>query len=74
MRAYLHNWAYEKFNNLPSWWKENSEKDKEPREVSWEQIQELYETGANVMLYPAKEDDDVKSTIIFIDTKRFTTR
>lgn len=74
MRAYLHNWAGEKFKNLPSWWESNNQKDNLPREVSWEQIQELYETGANVMLYHVTEDDGVKSTVIFIDTKRFGQR
>ena len=60
-------WAYlgEKEHKLiPEWFMPNEE-----REISWKQIEELFATGLNVMLYHGE-----KHNVIWIDDRRFTTR
>jgi hypothetical protein len=50
--------------NLPLWFKSGEDKD-----VSLEQIKELYDTGNNVMLFHSGDQ-----TTLFVDNKRFTQR
>jgi len=50
--------------NLPTWFKHG-----EDAELTWNQIEELYATGNNVMLFHADTDN-----ILCVDNKRFTQR
>lgn len=50
--------------NLPSWFKCG-----EDLGISWAQIQELYETGNNVMIYHSTDQH-----ILWVDNKRFNQR
>jgi hypothetical protein len=63
MRVYMCIWV-ERPKNLPEWFKYGEEAD-----VSWEQITELYDSGANVMLL---HRDDV--TFLAVDNRSFTQR
>jgi hypothetical protein len=63
MKIAMCNWCGEKMD-LPAWFKHGEE-----AEVSWDQIQDLYESGINVMMLFSKG-----SRILAVDTKRFGQR
>jgi hypothetical protein len=63
MKVLMYNWAYEKMN-LPAWFKHQEE-----AEISWSQIEQLYASGINVMLFHAADEH-----VLYVDNKRFTQR
>lgn len=64
MQVSMYDWAGNS-KGLPSWFKHQT-----VAEVSWEQIQELFDTGKNVMLCHAQDG----IVILYIDSLRFTQR
>ena len=66
MKAVLCNWAGSA-KNLPAWFVHDTEID-----ISPEQIQELYDTGNNVMLKHSHQHADVM--VVFVDDRSFTQR
>lgn len=64
MKVLMCNWAGTA-KNLPAWFKHDKE-----AEVSWEQIQELYETGNNVMMKHVPS----LGHILFVDDRGFGQR
>lgn len=65
MKVLMCKWA--PLNIIPSWFK-NGEK----AEVSWKNIEELYELGYSVMIVHPRNDSEL--ALLNIDTKRFTQR
>ena len=58
-------WWVSRPDNLPDWFERGK-----VMEITAEQIMELYQTGNNVMLWHASNND----MIIFVDDKRFSVR
>lgn len=65
MKVSFYNWCGTA-KNLPDWFKHQEE-----GEVTWEQIQELYATGNNIMLM---HHSDGSGTTLAVDDRRFGQR
>lgn len=63
MRVLMFCW-YTNYPKLPDWFKHSQEID-----LDFEKLQELFNTGLNIMLYHGKEKN-----ILFVDDKRFSQR
>lgn len=61
MKVSMCEWIPGQIKNLPAWFKHGQE-----AEVTWAQIQELYDCGANVLL--------THSGLLAVDTMRFQQR
>lgn len=65
MKAILLQWK-DKPANLPSWFDHTKEMD-----ISWDQIQELYECGVNLMIKHDRLGGD-HTAVIYVDWKGFS--
>lgn len=69
MEVVMFNWAGEA-KDLPEWFQHNQITD-----ISWKQIEELLNTGNNIMLYHGIDKFSSQEVIIlYVDNKRFTMR
>ncbi len=63
MKCLMYKWVG-KIKNLPAWFKHQ-----EYAELSWDQINELYQTGNNIMLKHSEGEN-----ILFVDDRGFSQR
>lgn len=68
MKASMIEWVGG-IKNLPAWFKHGEEKD-----ISLEEVQELFNTGNNIMLCHYKSESDEDCVFLAVDDKRFTQR
>lgn len=67
MKAILIQWV-NRPTNIPDWFEHTKEMD-----ISWEQIKELYESGANVMIKHDRLGGDL-TALVCVDDRGFTQR
>lgn len=62
-------WGKNKPTNLPAWFHHGQTLEIKEPEIFWELVEELYNSGTNVML--AHDQKDSNSVLLAVDTKRF---